>query len=219
VTARPFVLSICGPAGAGKSQVAKALVDVLGGEVASRIPTDYFAIPADEPLAMYLRQALRYDWPVVTRWLNEPPGTDASTPDFDFERFQRRAETGGRSFAIRPVMIVDAMEPYPQSQAIVLLTIADEVRRARIAARDEVWQTRVQTRWQHLEMTWAHARSVMRSPDLELDGTVPLMTNVRRIAAWLDEVLPLIRGDGPDTEVAKGDVGAVDGGGGEPELA
>ncbi len=59
----------------------------------------------------------------------------------------------------------------------------------------------------------------MRSPDLTLDGEVPLVVNARRIAAWLDEVMPLFRGDGPDTQVAEGDVGAVDGGGGEPELA
>jgi hypothetical protein len=192
---------------------------VLGPETASRIPTDYFAIPATGPLPAYFQQPLRYDWPLLTRWVNSPLGTEATTPNFDFEGFQRLSQTGGRPFAIRTVMIVDAMEPYPQSQAIVLLTVPDEIRQQRIAARDQVWQTRVRARWQHLETTWAHTQSVLPSPDLELDWTVPLITNAQRIAAWLDQVLPLFRGDDPDTQVAEGDVGAVDGRGGEPELA
>src|SRR4051794_24431085 len=133
MTERPFVVSICGPAGAGKSQLVKALVEVLGAEVASRVPTDYFAIPATASLVSYFHLPLRYEWESLSRRLNEPLGTEVSTPDFDFEQFQRRAETGGRSFTIRPVMIVDAMESYPQSQAIVLLTIPGETRQARIA--------------------------------------------------------------------------------------
>jgi uridine kinase len=219
MTATPFVLSICGPAGSGKSQLAKALVDVLGAETASRVPTDYFALPAAVPLSAYFLQPVRYDWPLLTRWLNAPLGTEATTPDFDFESFQRRSKTGGRRFTIRPVIVVDAMEPYPYSQAIVLVTVPGEIRQQRITIRDEVWQSRVHERWSHLETTWEQVRLVMPAPDVELDGTVPVTTNARWIADWLDEVVPLFRGEGPDTEVAEGDVGAVDGGGGEPELA
>ncbi|MEA2524359.1 MAG: Phosphoribulokinase / Uridine kinase family [Thermomicrobiales bacterium] len=180
-----LILSICGPSGAGKSQLANALVGCLGPDLCARVPTDYYAVPAIEPLSAYFTQPLRYDWTLLARVLALPEGTAVSTPDFDFERFQRLHETGGRPFTIRPVMVLDAMEPYPHSDARILLVGPDHVRRERIAARDQIWNTHVRDRWHHLEVTWAHARTLMPACDLELDGTEPIVENAERLANWL----------------------------------
>jgi uridine kinase len=189
-----IILSICGPSGAGKSQLAKALAAHLGEDRCSRVPTDYYAIPATGPLAVYFAQPLRYDWALLARVLALPEGTATSTPNFDFDRFQRVAETGGRPFTVRQVMVLDAMEPYPQSDALVLLRVPDEVRQERISARDLIWNTRVQERFEHLDVTWEHARSLMPAYDLELDGTEPLDVNAERLAEWLVERFPAVLG-------------------------
>jgi hypothetical protein len=185
-----IILNICGPSGAGKSQLAKALALHLGADRCSRVPTDYFAIPATEPLAIYFTQPLHYDWALLARVLALPEGTETSTPDFDFNRFQRLTETGGRPFTLRRMMILDAMEPYPHGDALILLRVPDEIRHDRIAARDQIWNTRVRERFHHLDVTWAHARSHTPACDLELDGTEPLDVNAERLAGWLVERFP-----------------------------
>jgi uridine kinase len=148
----PTVVSICGPAGSGKSQLAKALVAHLGPDHC-RVPTDYYLIPARERLLDYFAKPLRYDWEFLTRVLSLPLGTETTTPDFDFDTFQRRADAGGRPFTSRPLMLVDAMEPYPSSAACILIDAPASIRHARIAARDDVWNTRVRERWHNLEIT------------------------------------------------------------------
>jgi uridine kinase len=187
-----IILSICGPSGAGKSQLAKSLAARLGDDLCSRVPTDYYAIPATGPLSDYFTQPLRYDWALLARVLAQPDGTETSTPNFDFDRFLRLAETGGRRFSLRRVMVLDTMEPYPLSDALVLLQVPDAVRQERIAARDLIWNTRVQERFHHLDITWDHARSRMPARDLELDGTEPLHLNAKRLADWLTGRFPAI---------------------------
>jgi len=187
------VLSICGPAGAGKSHLAKALCALLGPERCTRVPTDYFALPATEPPETFFTKPLRYDWSFLTRALALPEGSVTSTPDFDFGRFQRIADTGGRPFTIRRIMVLDAMEPYPSSDATILLSVPEHVRRDRIVARDEVWKTRVRDRFHHLDATWAHAQTHMPPCDLELDGTEPLDANAERLANWMVDRFPVLR--------------------------
>ena len=150
VGSRPIVVSICGPSGTGKSQLAKVIVTKLGDGLSARVPTDYFLMPATEPLRSYLAVPLRYDWALLARVLALPVGTPMSTPDFDFTTFQRRDVTGGLSLTLRPIMVTDAIYPYSGADAAVLLSAPDETRRERIARRDEVWGTRVIERWTNL---------------------------------------------------------------------
>src|SRR5947209_6776955 len=93
-----FVFSICGPSGAGKPQLAKALVSLLGEDTCTRVPTDYYLLPADRPLDEYLRLPVQYDWPRLEHDLVAPDGVGLTTPDFDFDSFVRRAERGGRPY-------------------------------------------------------------------------------------------------------------------------
>jgi uridine kinase len=180
----PYVVTIYGPSGAGKSQVAKALVEVLGDDVASRVPTDYFLMPRPNGMSFdeYQAQQYEYDWPLMAERLSMPQGTATTTPDFDFEAFTRRAPEGGLGFELRPVMILDAMEPYPDAGLRVLLTVPDEVRRARIAARDRRWGTTVIDRWDQLQATWDAVDERAVLPDLALDATQPIAATAGRIA-------------------------------------
>lgn len=186
------MLSICGPSGAGKSQLAKALVVELGETVCARIPTDYFLLPADEPLEAYFAKPLRYDWPLLEAALALALGTDTSTPDFDFTTFQRRGIAGGLPFTIRPLMVTDAIVPYPNADAIVLLSVPDDVRRQRLAQRDAIWGTQVLDRWQNLELTRGELDALNLKPDIELSGKVPLTANATWLAAWARERYPHI---------------------------
>jgi uridine kinase len=148
-----LIVSVCGPSGSGKSTLAKALVEHLGPNVCARVPGDYYIEPRPPRMNPedYFRQPLKYDWPLVARVLALPLGTATTTPDFDFEAFVRRAETGGRPFAVRPVMVVDAMYPYPAADVTLLIQAPNHVRRRRVGSRDLIWNSRVAERWHHLE--------------------------------------------------------------------
>jgi uridine kinase len=139
-----LVLSICGGSGCGKSTLAKAVCARLGQENASRIPTDYYLCSNPfASLAEFMARPLAYDWPAVESALAEPQGTPVSTPDYDFVAFRRLAGRGGMDFVIRPLMIIDAMVPYPRADLTVLLDAPDDERRRRILARDHIWGTEV----------------------------------------------------------------------------
>lgn len=192
---KPLVVSICGPSGAGKSQAAKIVARALGEEHASRVPTDMFLVPrrARESLEAYFSRPMRWDWALLAARLALPFGTATTTPDVDFTAFQRRSDEGGYGFVVRPVMLVDAMGPYPQSDVVVLLEVPREERERRIVERDGRWGTRVADRLLHLDVTWRDASMGLR-PDMVLDGTMPpdrlaadLATAIRRRDAFSKE--------------------------------
>lgn len=180
-----LVVSICGPSGAGKSRLTKAVVAALGDDRAVRIPGDYYLRSAAEPLATYVTKPIAYDWPLLARTLAQPNGTALSTPDFDFERFVRVAETGGIPFIMRPAALLDTMYPYPEAGVTIRLTAPDAVRHARIAARDIDWGTNVAGRWRQLEASRRYLENLPIRPDLELTGECDPATNASTIIAHL----------------------------------
>jgi uridine kinase len=191
-----LVVSICGPSGSGKSQLAEALVVGLGEEVAVRVPADYYLAPApaDGTLTDYFASPLDYDWAALERAVSLPEGTATSTPDFDFESFRRVAETGGRPFVLRRLVFVDAIYPAPFADATIALDPPDDVRRARIVERDERWGTNVIGRWAHLELATARLRSLNVAYDLKLAGTDDIDRTAQLVTAWLlDRYAPLVR--------------------------
>lgn len=171
----PFVVSLCGPSNAGKSGLAKATAAELGPMVASRVPVDYFFVPRPEMVSLdvFCTCPLQWDWDLLRKRLALLMGTGTSTPDADFDAFQRRADRGGVAFDVRPIMLLDAMAPYPQSDLVVLIDVPEGERLRRVAERDRRWGTRVASRWMHLEETWRHASKGV-IPDLVLDGTLPI---------------------------------------------
>lgn len=187
-TSRPWLLSLCGPSCSGKSQLAKAVVRVLGDDVCDRIPADYFFVPRgqDESLERFLDRPMRWDWVLMDRRLSLPIGTVTSTPNVDFAEFVRFAEEGGLAFAIRSVMIVDAMALHPGADAVVRIDVPAEERARRLVERDQRWGTRVADRAAHLERS-AFAAIRVESSDLVIDGTRPLAENARLLAGWIRE--------------------------------
>lgn len=181
---RPFIVSIVGPSASGKSQLARRAAAELGEVVASRVPADYFFVPreADQSLADFLRQPLRYDWPLLMERIASPLGTIASTPAADFTTFRRLAGSGGRPFTIRPVMLIDAMAACPEADLLIRLDVPDDVRRERLQERDVRWGSNVAANWEHLCATWDAALAEMRSPDMVLNGEQPLEVSARVLA-------------------------------------
>ncbi len=178
---RRLVISISGASGAGKSQLAKALVARLSDEQSARIPADYFIEPATCPLSDYFRRPLQYDWAELERTLDAPVGTLVSTPAFDFIAFQRSATAEAKSFVIRPIMIVDAMYPYPEADAKVLLETPTTTRGARITERDRSWGTHVVGRWTQLEASREWLEGLQVAYALRLAGDRDLEENVYQI--------------------------------------
>jgi uridine kinase len=183
------IVSICGPSGSGKSSVAKALVCELGAQFCVRIPGDLFLTPAQGTLDEYWRQPLRYDWVMLARVLTAPDGAVVGLPDFDFERFVRRSDSGGREVMLRRIRVVDALLPYPRADMTVRLFAPAECRRARIIARDAVWGSHVMKRWDALERAGATRNYSARPIDLELSGLREAHDSAALIAAWLNKPL------------------------------
>lgn len=183
-----MVISVSGPAGAGKSQVAKATAETLGSNIATRVPTDYFFVPrlAGMSLEDYCRQPMTWDWELMVGRFRLPVGSETSTPDVDFTSFARRSDFGGLPFTIRRILFCDAMEPFPASDLVITLDVPDKERQRRIAERDARWQTSVIDRWEHLEITWRAVASI--GADVVIDGTQPIEETAAMIAGFVRDV-------------------------------
>ncbi len=186
-----FCVTIFAPSGCGKSQLAKATAEQLGTDLATRVPTDYFFMPrpAAMPMAKFDCLPLRYDWALIASLLALPIGTQVSTPDAEFTTFTRQADSGGRAFVIRPVMLFDAMVPYPNADLFVRVDVPGSVRLERIQDRDIRWGSNVAQRTGHLDATWKSAQSHSIVPDLVIDGMMPLTENAALLAAFIREWL------------------------------
>jgi uridine kinase len=183
---RRAVVSIAGPAGSGKSQLALAIVARLGERVAARVPMDWYLVPRGAPVATWLTQPLAWDDDAVRALLAAPVGETRFTPPFDFASFTRSEATGERkAIPIRPVMVLDAMAPWPGAGLSVLVEAPEAVRRRRIAERDARWGSRVLDRWGQLELTRRAIEARHHRHDLVLDGERPIAENAERIVAAL----------------------------------
>lgn len=179
------VISICGASGAGKSTLAKTLVTALSPERCTRVAADYYLLPATGTLAEYLMQPVQYDWALLAEDLAAPEGTVIALPDFDFVTFQRHSLSGPRSFVVRPILIVDAIYPYPEATLTVQLTPPATIRQERIAERDTRWQANVAARWQQLEQSRLALAAHNVTYDLAFTGLENPQANAEQIITAL----------------------------------
>jgi uridine kinase len=182
---RRVVVSICGPAGSGKTLLSKLLVERLGPEVAVRVPGDRYLMPAAEPLDRYLRRPVQYDWCLLDRAHDVPNGTAVLTPSFDFQRFARREQPDRRSFITRPVLVVDALEPFPPATIRVYIDAPPEIRRARVVSRDAARGSRSADQWEQLELSRVHLAQLDIEYDVVLSGLDDPAGNVEAVKEHL----------------------------------
>lgn len=176
------IISICGGSGCGKSLLAKQLVEYLGADRAVRVPTDYYLKSNPYPgMAEFFRHPLQYDWDLLDLTLRMTDGMLVTTPDYDFVNFRRRSDQGGREYCLRPVILIDAMLPYPGADLTVLLECSDEERRRRIIERDQRWKTQVIDDWALHQVTLKAMLREKPSFDLILDGQAPVIENVQKL--------------------------------------
>ncbi len=176
-----LVLSICGGSGSGKSSLAKELVEAIGGDRADRVPADFYLI--GEGLAVNPSSPYRWDWDRLRVDLVGSDGTLVQTPRFDFPTMTRSASGSVMTYALRPIMIVDAMRPVPAADLVVRLDVPASERRSRLAARDLRWGRDVLANWDRLEATIADIDAILA--DLVLDGRQPLDALTRRAMAFI----------------------------------
>jgi len=180
------IVSICGGSASGKSTLAKRLVERLGPRAAVRIATDDYLRSNPYPsLAEFCRHPLQYDWELLQAALAEPDGTCLTAPNYDFVHFARISMQGSRSFILRPIVVLDAMIPYPQSHLTILLRCPAQERRRRLIERDRRWQTQVIDFWELHQLTLADLLQSEPRFDLEIDGLQPIETNLERVLALL----------------------------------
>jgi uridine kinase len=189
------IISLYGPTGSGKSSLAVQLVERLGPDWSTRVPADWYLLTDGDQRAG--ESGYAWDWPRLLADLAGLDGREIQTPAFDFTTM-RRSETGSaKTFTLRPLMIVDAMRPFPGADLLIRLDVPAPIRRERLAERDARWGTSVLDRWTRLEAGKEPA-GIVRS-DLALDGRAPLRESVSLIAGEIGRRFgdpPVREGDG-----------------------
>lgn len=176
-----IIISICGAAGTGKSQLAKKLVSELGKDIATRIPADYFLKSYNgEPYEDFINTPFKFDWDLLRKILTGPIGTKCETPDFDFHLLVRKSKTGGIPFTINRYMVIDSM-PYPYADYLIKLEAPAELRLKRIKERDRKDKTYSARNWQKMERTAKELESRKYKFNLMLNGENDVDRNVAKI--------------------------------------
>ncbi len=182
------IISICGPAGAGKTALAKKLVDTLGKDLACRVPTDYFLKSYNnEGFEEYISSPFKYDWNLLTKVLQRRMGTECETPDFDFNKMRRSDKTGGISFFMRRYIVLDSMLPYLESKYIIKLDASAETRLKRIKERDKAQSANSFLNWKKMEVTASELDSEKYKFNLLLNGELDAEINVGKLVEFLTE--------------------------------
>lgn len=180
-----IIISICGYSGSGKSTLAQKLMQVLGSNIASRVPADYYLKSYnDEPWEEFISTPFKWDWNLLKKELEKPIGTKCETPDFDFHLLRRKSKTGGIPFTINRYMIIDAL-PYPGADYLIRLEAPEDLRISRVTARDKKWNYDSTKRWPKMELTGKEIDKGNYKFDLILSGFEDPEVNAEKIKEML----------------------------------
>lgn len=183
-----IIISICGPAGAGKTALAKKLVDTIGRDLACRVPADYFLKSySDENFEEFISTPFKYDWNLLTKILQSRMGTECETPDFDFNKMRRSDKTGGITFFMRRYIVLDSMLPFLDSNYIIKLDASSETRLKRIKERDKAQSANSFLNWKKMEVTAGELDSGKYKFNLLLTGEEDADVNVAKLVEFLQQ--------------------------------
>lgn len=182
------IISICGPSGAGKADLAKDLVKSLGRDMAVRIPADYFLKTSSyENYEEFMSTPFQYDWKLIEEAISHPLGTAVESPHYDFTKFKRISKTGGVTFIIKRYLIFDGIIPYPKSDYVILLTSDFDSRKVRLKERDKRWNTNVMNNWKKLELTYETMLNSKKLVHLKINDRIEKEVNLESILKFLDK--------------------------------
>lgn len=181
-----IIISICGAAGTGKSALASEVTNLLGKNLACRIPTDcflksYIGVSYDE----FISSPFKYDWNLLKELIIKPIGSDLQTPDYDFNKFLRINKTGGRTFTLKRYIFIDSMIPFPSSNFIIKLTAPEKVRIERIKKRDSSQGVNSFRNWEKMEITAKLLEENDYKYSLVLNGEEKAKENSVKIVEYL----------------------------------
>lgn len=179
-----IIISICGAAGSGKSELAKHLAKELGSHMALRIPCDYFLKSVHyDSFEEFITTPFKWDWKLLKNFLSQPISTFHEIPDFDFNRFKRISKTGGIALTIRRYIFLDSMLPYPESDLIIKLETPAELRMERLKVRDKKWSSNAVKNWDKLELTASNLSDCKCR--LVLNGNINVEENLECVINFL----------------------------------
>ncbi len=181
-----IIISICGAAGSGKSEIAKNLVKQLGSHMALRIPCDYFLKSVQyNSFEEFISTPFKWDWKLLKNYISQPIGTIHEIPDYDFTKYTRIDKNGGIALTIRRYIFLDSILPYPESNFAVKLETPEEPRMESLKERDKKWKSNNVKNWDKLELTAEKLMEIKMKFDLILDGSSAIEENVLNVIEFL----------------------------------
>jgi uridine kinase len=181
-----IIISICGAAGSGKSELAKKLAKSLGSHMALRIPCDYFLKSVQyNSLEEFMSTPFKWDWKLLKNFLSQPISTTHNIPDYDFNKYTRLSKTGGITLTIRRYIILDSILPFPESDFIIKIETPHDFRLERLKQRDKKWNSNVVKNWDKLMLTSKQLNDADNKIDLILNGSLDVKENVQLIVEFL----------------------------------
>ncbi len=181
-----IIISICGAAGSGKSELAKHLAKTLGSHMALRIPCDYFLKSVQyNSFEEFISTPFKWDWKLLKNFTSNPIGTVHEIPEYDFNKYMRLSKTGGITLTIRRYIFLDSTLPYPECDYTILLEAPKDLRLQRLKERDKKWNSNVVKNWDKLELTANLLKESNIKFDLILNGSLAAEENVNNVVAIL----------------------------------
>ena len=181
-----IIISICGRAGSGKSEIAKNLVKQLGSHMSLRIPCDYFLKSVQyDSFEEFISTPFKWDWKLLKSFLSQPIGTVHEIPDYDFTKYTRIDKNGGITLTIRRYIFLDSILPFPESNFAVKLETPEDIRIERLKERDKKWKSNNVENWDKLELTAQKLTENEFNFNLVLDGSLAIEENVQNVIEFL----------------------------------
>lgn len=177
-----FIISISGNSGSGKSTIAKTLAEKLGENSATRIAGDYYlASNRFNSVNELLQNPIEYDWEFLEKVFENPISTKLTLPQYNFDKFVRITENGGKEFILNKIVIVDAMMPYLKADLTIFVEIDEDERYKRVFNRDQARGSNVMKYWNHHKISMNYLENQNINFDLVLNANESIEKNTEKI--------------------------------------